>query len=179
MPPPPGRLASLALVLVAACAGPAPDPPEVSTDAAVLGAASVDAAELLRAIEEAHARFAALSDGEVSAHNDVAARTDPALFAIAVATVDGEQASVGDDDVLFPLQSLSKTFTLARALEDVGPDALLTRVGMHATGLPFGALAAFEVRATPLQNPMVSAGAIMTTGLVTGADKLGRARWRR
>jgi len=85
--------------------------------------------------------------------------------------------SVGDAQATFPLQSLSKVFTFALALEDRGDEAMLEMVGTHATGLPYGSLAATEVRATRLQNPMVSAGAIATTSAVEGRDEADK--WRR
>ncbi len=138
---------------------------------------ALDEEQALKAMNTALRRYAQLDSGHVADHSQLAATADPSQFAIAIATVDGQVWSVGDDDVAFPLQSLSKTFTLALVLEDRDDEAVLERVGMHATGLPFGSLAALEIRATPLQNPMVSAGAIATTSLVEGRNEADR--WER
>lgn len=118
-----------------------------------------------------------LDGGEVYDARPEGRRADPGSLAIAVASVDGRVWSIGDVDVVFPLQSASKPFTLARVLEDGRSALVLGRVGMHATGFRFDSLAAGEIRETPLQNPMVSAGAIATTSLVEGADDADR--WSR
>lgn len=124
----------------------------------------------LTALRAIHAALAGNTDGKIADHTALSASADPSDFAIAIVTVEGDSWSVGDDSVRFPLQSMSKPFTFARVLEDHGDEAALERIGVHATGLPYGSLAATEVRATRLQNPMVSAGAIATTSLVKGRD---------
>jgi len=122
-------------------------------------------------------KFRGEEGGKVADHNNVAAAADPNAFGIAIATVDGRVISVGDSRVVFPLQSLSKAFVFGLALQDNSNEAILKRVGVHATGLPFGSLAATEVRATKLQNPMVSAGAIAVTSTITGANP--QEKWDR
>lgn len=92
-------------------------------------------------------------------------------LAIAVATIDGEVFAAGDDDVAFPLHSVSKVFTYALALLDHGPEAVLQRVGVEPSGDPFNALRIDERTMRPF-NPMVNAGALVTNDLVVG-DHLG------
>jgi len=166
---------------VTGCAGGARSAATVNTDrwreGPTLTARTPDEDQALKAMRAALERYAPLEKGRVSDHSAMSASADPSLFAIAIATVDGEVWSVGDDEIIFPLQSLSKPFTLALALEDRGDGPVLDQVGMHATGLPFGSLAATEIRSTRLQNPMVSAGAIATTSLVDGEDPVDR--WKR
>ena len=113
----------------------------------------------------------------VASHNDVAAAADPNAFGIVIATVDGRVISVGDSKLIFPLQSLSKAFVFGLALKDNGNEAMLKKVGVHATGFPYGSLAAMEVRATKLQNPMVSAGAIAVTSTIAGSNS--EEKWDR
>lgn len=98
-------------------------------------------------------------------------------FAISVATIDGDHVDVGDHTVAFPLHSVSKVFTYARALADHGPDRVLERVGVEPSGDPFTALRVDERTMRPF-NPMVNAGALVTNDLLEGTDpdqRLARA----
>ena len=101
--------------------------------------------------------------GEDSA--DGAAET----FGIALASMDGETFEAGDADVPFPLQSLSKVFVYALALEDHGRELVHERVGVEPSGDAFHSISFDERRHRP-HNPMVNAGALATTDLVKGAD---------
>ena len=102
--------------------------------------------------------------------------TDPDHLALAVALVDGRIFSVGDNDVHFPLMSVSKPFTYALALEQHGVDFMIDRIGVSATGFPYNAVAAGAVRSTSEQNPLVNAGAIATHGYIEGAKPADKIR---
>jgi glutaminase len=97
-------------------------------------------------------------------------------FAIALATPDGEIHSAGDADAPFALQSISKVFVYGLALADRGREHVLERVGVEPSGDPFNAIE-FDQRNHRPYNPMVNAGAMVTTDLVRGtgpADQLDR-----
>ncbi|MBA2348846.1 MAG: glutaminase A [Solirubrobacterales bacterium] len=91
------------------------------------------------------------------------------LFAISFVTPEGEKHSVGDHERLFPLQSLSKVFTYVLALQDLGRERVLERVGVAPSGEEFSAIE-FDERHHRPHNPMVNAGALVTTELVRGTD---------
>lgn len=98
------------------------------------------------------------------------------LFALAGTHVDGTQWAVGDCDHRFPLQSISKVFTYALALEDNGRETTHTRVGVEPSGDPFNALEFDQVNRRP-HNPMVNAGALVAADILGGSDveeKIGR-----
>jgi glutaminase len=98
------------------------------------------------------------------------------LFALAGTHVDGTQWDVGDCDHRFPLQSISKVFTYALALEDNGREATFSRVGVEPSGDAFNSLAFDQVKRRPY-NPMVNSGALVAADIVGGADvdtKVGR-----
>ena len=137
----------------------------------------VSTAEAERTLKELHVAYRHETGGEVADHNEVAAAADPKAFGIALAGVDGHVVSVGERETIFPLQSMSKAFVFGLALADNGEESMLEKVGVHATGLPYGSLAATEVRATRLQNPMVSSGAIAVTSTIAGKTPL--ERWNR
>ena len=74
----------------------------------------------------------------------------------------------------FTIQSISKPFVYGMALEDRGVDDVLERVGVEPTGDPFNSIVVDEASNRPF-NPMVNAGAIVTTGLVDGDDRATRS----
>jgi len=94
-------------------------------------------------------------------------------FAIALATVDGELKSVGDDTFAFALQSVSKVFAYGLALEDHGREHVLAHVGVEPSGDAFHSIV-FDERHNRPYNPMVNAGALVTTALVRGADPVDK-----
>jgi len=94
-------------------------------------------------------------------------------LAIAVVTVDGDSHAVGDHEVAVPLHSVAKVFTYGRVLADLGPEAVLARVGVEPSGDAFNTLRVDERTMRPY-NPMVNAGALVTTSLVAGADPAER-----
>lgn len=98
------------------------------------------------------------------------------LFGIAVATTDGELHHAGDDQVPFALQSLCKVVAYGLALEDHGREHVLRHVGVEPSGEAFNSII-FDERHKRPYNPMVNAGALVTSDLVRGdgpAEKLER-----
>jgi glutaminase len=97
-------------------------------------------------------------------------------FGICLALVDGSVCHAGDWDVPFALQSISKVFAYGLALADNGRGPLLRRVGVEPSGNAFNSLVFDERNKRPF-NPMVNAGALVTTDLIHGAgpgEKLAR-----
>src|SRR3954462_11902642 len=91
------------------------------------------------------------------------------LFAIAMAAPDGDVYTAGACEVAFPLQSISKVFVFALALGDHGRDHVLEHVGVEPSGDAFNSIVFDERHRRPF-NPMVNAGALVTTDLVRGKD---------
>jgi len=127
-------------------------------------------------LEELHARYAPLTDGQVATYSPELARADPAWFGIAIATTDGHLYEVGDTRQAFTIQSISKPITYGIALEDHGVQGVLATVGVEPSGEAFNAISLAPGTGRPL-NPMINAGAIATAGLVEGTsseDRLAR-----
>lgn len=100
------------------------------------------------------------------------------LVGIAVVGAEGSLAQAGSADQRFPLESVSKALTLALALEDVGPEVLFERVGMEPSGDPYHSMATLEEGEVGVpSNPMINAGAIVTTAMIKGRD--GEERFAR
>jgi len=78
---------------------------------------------------------------------------------------------MGDVKYSFSIQSISKVFTLALAMEELGPDKTFQRIGSEPTGRAFNSVNAVVDMPTHTGNPFVNAGAIATTSLITGKDE--------
>lgn len=84
-------------------------------------------------------------------------------FGIAVATTSGEVFSSGDAGVPFSIQSISKVFTLAMALQGDNSGTLWTRVLREPSGTPFNSLVQLEAEHGVPRNPFINAGALVVT----------------
>ena len=120
-------------------------------------------------VDEAHARFASVDDGERSQVYPALAQAAPELFGICVVGARGGVYGVGDADVEFTIMSVAKPFVFALVCAELGPDEMRRTIGMNATGLAFNSVAAIEHGDEGRTNPMVNSGAIATVALVPGA----------
>ncbi|MFF1884155.1 glutaminase [Pseudarthrobacter sp. NPDC058196] len=84
-------------------------------------------------------------------------------FGIAVATTSGEVFSSGDADVPFSIQSISKVFTLAMALQGGRSGLLWSRVLREPSGTAFNSLVQLEAEHGIPRNPFINAGALVVT----------------
>ncbi|HZP29904.1 MAG TPA: glutaminase A [Acidimicrobiia bacterium] len=124
---------------------------------------------VLEFLASLHEEYRTLDDGEVATYIPELGRADPSWFGICLATVDGEVFAVGDSQQAFTIQSISKPFVFGMALEDHGGEHVLSRVGVEPSGNAFNAIVVEPHTNRPF-NPMVNAGAIVTTGLLRGGD---------
>ena len=115
-------------------------------------------------LDRMYAELLPATSGSVADYIPQLRRVDPDQLAIAVCTVDGQRFSAGDARTAFCLQSVSKTVSYCLALEEHGPDEVHRRVGREPSGQSFNELA-LNPKGLP-HNPMVNAGAIMTTSLI-------------
>lgn len=122
---------------------------------------------ILSSLEEIHAKYQKNFSGKVATYIPELAKADPGLFGIALATADGQVYEVGDARHLFTIQSISKAFVYALALEDHGVDYVLRKIGVEPSGEAFNSIV-FDERDNRPFNPMVNAGAIAATALVKG-----------
>ncbi|MFS9417286.1 MULTISPECIES: glutaminase A [Citrobacter] len=132
------------------------------------------APDYARLIEQAHQKFKSNNDGKVADYIPALATYSPNNFAITIATVDGKIYQVGDVNKPFPMESLSKVFTMALAMEQHGPQVVLDKLGANATGMPFNSGLAVELTKGAPENPLVNAGAMSTVSLIEAKDKTDR-----
>ncbi|TMA80685.1 MAG: glutaminase, partial [Deltaproteobacteria bacterium] len=65
-----------------------------------------------------HRKHAGCDDGDVASYIPELTNADPRWFGIAVATIDGHVYEVGETRQPFTIQSISKPFVYALALQD-------------------------------------------------------------
>jgi glutaminase len=123
-------------------------------------------------LRQVHARHASAREGTLATYIPELSRADPAWFGISLVTADGAVYEVGETRREFSIQSISKPFTFGVALDDLGPAAVLSRVGVEPTGDAFNSISLDPTTGMP-SNPMVNAGAITVTGLLV--ERLGDA----
>src|SRR5438552_10715266 len=119
---------------------------------------------LLRFLDECHATFAADKEGNVADYIPELSKADPAHFGISLATLDGHVYEVGDSKVPFTIQSMSKPFVFALALDTLGAARVESAIGVEPSGDPFNSIR-LNADNHPF-NPMVNAGAIACSGLI-------------
>ena len=120
-------------------------------------------------LNELHSRFAAVHEGAVATYIPELAKADPNWFGICLVTPGGHVYEVGDTNLPFTIQSISKPFVYGLALEDKGLAAVTAKVGVEPTGDAFNSISLEPGTGRP-RNPMINAGAIATTGLVSAAS---------
>jgi len=121
-------------------------------------------------VDEAYARFRSDTTGKNADYIPYLAQVDSKLFGVSVVTTDNQSYSVGDTTYAFSIQSISKVFTLALAMKEIGAAKVFERVGSEPTGRPFNSVVAVVDMPSHTGNPLVNAGAIATTSLISGAN---------
>ena len=142
--------------------------------ASLLFSACALAQDYAAIIEQAHQKYKNNRDGKVADYIPALASYSPDNFAITLATVEGKIYQAGDVKKAFPMESLSKVFTLALAMEQRGPQEVLDKLGANATGLPFNSGLALELTKGAAENPLVNAGAMSTVSLIEAQNKTDR-----
>jgi glutaminase len=120
------------------------------------------------ALNAAHAKYAPLQEGRNADYIPALADVDPNIYGIALVTTDGKVYSAGDVTSEVSMQSISKVFTLAKVIEESGPQAIIDNMGVDATGQAFNSITAIEQNKGAEMNPLVNAGAITATSMVAG-----------
>jgi glutaminase len=142
----------------------------------VLGVTGASAAELSprainAALDAAYEKYRGLQEGKNADYIPALAKVDPELYGIALVTADGKVYTKGDVSSEVSIQSISKVFTMAKVIEERGPDAISGNMGVDATGQVFNSIVAIEQHKGAEMNAMVNPGAIAATSMVAGASR--------
>ncbi|WKD60718.1 Glutaminase 1 [Corynebacterium ciconiae DSM 44920] len=108
-------------------------------------------------------------EGKVADYIPALAQANPEHKAIGLCTSHGRIYCAGDAEHEFSMQSVSKPFAYALALEERGLQAVLETVGVEPSGEAFNELSLDTPTNRPV-NPMINAGAIAINQLINGED---------
>jgi len=97
-------------------------------------------------------------------------KVNPNLYAISIYTIDGHTYDIGDCNTEFAIESCSKIFTLALALETYGIKALKTKIGELKAFDKFNSINEILEKKHTL-NSFSNGGAMATTSLLYNKNK--------
>lgn len=129
---------------------------------------TIPAAVIQAAVQDAYAAAAKETGGANASYIPYLASVPSHLLGVAAATPDGQVFWAGDTDFLFAIESISKVFTLALVMEQIGIAGVRDKLGVEPTGLPFNSVMALELHDGRPLSPLVNAGAIAAASLVPG-----------
>lgn len=131
--------------------------------------------EIQTALDAAHAKYLDLQEGANADYIPALAAVDSNIYGIALVTTDGKVYTAGDISSEVSIQSISKVFTLAKVLDEQGPDMIFDTIGVDATGMRFNSIVSIEWAQKglggPEMNSLVNPGAIATTSMVKGETR--------
>ncbi len=118
--------------------------------------------------------------GATADYIEILKNADPDKLGLALCTTAGHLYAVGDCDYEFSIQSISKPFVYALALDIYGPAEVHKYVGVEPSGEAFNELSLDDETGRPA-NPMINAGAITVDQLIGGptilvADRVEKIR---
>jgi glutaminase len=131
--------------------------------------------DIQSALDVAYAKYRNLQEGANADYIPALAKVDSKIYGIALVTADGKVYTAGDVASEVSMQSISKVFTLAKVLEEQGPEAIANTIGVDATGMRFNSIVSVEFSQKalggPEMNSLVNPGAIATTSMVRGSGR--------
>ena len=131
-------------------------------------AAELQPKKIQAALDAAYKKYKNIKEGKNADYIPALAKVDPNAYGIALITTDGKVYTAGDLKTEVSIQSISKVFTMAKVMDESGPDAIYNNMGVDATGQVFNSIVAIEQYKGAEMNPMVNPGAITATSMVKG-----------
>lgn len=122
-------------------------------------------AKMMQQIVDANKDF--YKDGKVADYIPELSKANAKAVSFSVVKENGEIVNVGDVTEKFTIQSISKIISLMIAVQEKGETELYKRIGYFGTEKAFNHYANLETSGKPL-NPMMNAGAILTTAFIDG-----------
>lgn len=133
--------------------------------------AQLGSTAIRQAVDAAHASCKDLPGGVNASYIPYLANVPAHLCGVAVVTADGQVFEAGDSRYDFAIESISKVFTLCRAIDELGPVSLREKAGAEPTGAPFNSVIAIELHKGKALSPLVNAGAMRTASLIAAPTR--------
>lgn len=137
--------------------------------------------ETKKILEEAfeEAKYS-IPEGHVATYIPELGKVDPNQLGVCFYRLGREKICIGDYDVRFTMQSISKIMSLCAALEIFGVEKVFEVVGAEPSGEAFNSIAELDLNSNKPYNPLINSGALAIAGLliteVTFDDMLLLAR---
>ena len=104
--------------------------------------------------------------GAVATYIPELGKVEPRQLGICMYPLKGDKICIGDYDVRFTMQSVSKVLMLIVALEVCGLKNVFRKVGMEPSGEAFDSLVELDVNDSKPYNPLINSGALAVCGLL-------------
>ncbi len=160
---------AIALLFTATCIGSVLPHSAIAQQSKAVSPVAPRREQVEAVVKEAYEKFKNDTNGKNADYIPYLAKVDSKMFGIAIVTTDNQVLTIGDVDYSFSIQSISKVFTLALAMNELGADTVFQKIGSEPTGRAFNSPIAVVDMPTHTGNPFVNAGAIATTSLIAGA----------
>lgn len=118
---------------------------------------------IMRAMESARAR---IPYGKVATYIPELGKVDPDQLGIVISPLTGDKICMGNYDVRFTMQSVSKVIMLIVALEVCGVKKVFEKVGAEPSGEAFNSLVELDLNDSRPYNPLINSGALAICGLL-------------
>ncbi len=116
-----------------------------------------------KAIEKARME---ISGGEVATYIPELGKVDPNQLGICLFPLAGDNICLGDYNVRFTIQSVSKVIMLIAAMEICGNNKVFELVGSEPSGEAFNSLVKLDLNDSKPYNPLINSGALAVCGLL-------------
>ena len=116
-------------------------------------------------INKIYSKVKSVSKGNNASYIPALDQVDPDKFGITFTTCNGQVFTAGDSNFEVAIESISKLFTLSKAISEFGTEHCLEKIGFHGSSLPFNSIIAADLSPSHTINPFVNQGAMATTSL--------------
>ena len=137
----------------------------------------IKVSDLQDIVNDAHSKIKSLKGGANADYIPYLANIDSSLFGISIVLPSGNLITAGDTDYVFGIESISKVHTAILAMNQLGADVILDKIGANATGLPFNSIIAILLENDHPSTPLVNAGAIAADSLIKPIGD-GVGKWK-
>ncbi|MDP3445266.1 MAG: glutaminase [Ignavibacteria bacterium] len=103
--------------------------------------------------------------GKVATYIPALAQISPEKYGLSLITTKNEQYNIGDFDLPFSIQSISKVFTFSLVYSKLGHE-IWNRIGKEPSGTAFNSLIQLEHEHGIPRNPFINAGAIVVADIL-------------
>tara|TARA_Y100000389_G_scaffold205123_1_gene263549 strand:+ start:3410 stop:4444 length:1035 start_codon:yes stop_codon:yes gene_type:complete len=121
---------------------------------------------IIRKIDDVYKRLKNKKLGKMPDYIPSLKKGNPKTFAITFVTNQGESYSIGDSSHDITIQSISKVLILAKAIDNIGVNEVLRKIGLDGNPFPFNSLLGAVSTESKTVSPFTNQGAIATTSLL-------------